>query len=82
VISSNDTGCPETIGDAGLVVQSGNVEDIHNTLSFLIQNDDLIKKFALKGRNRAKNEFNWDTIIMQYIKCYEKAISENSKPNA
>lgn len=81
VIASNDTGCPETVGDAGLFVQPGNVEGIHNTLSFLIQNDDLIKKLGVRGRNRVKNEFNWNTITKQYIKCYQMAISENLKPN-
>jgi len=80
VIASDSTACPETIGNAGLFVQPGNVEDIHNKLSFLIRNEDIRKELGIKGIKRVKNEFNWDTIIEQYIKCYKKVLesSENS----
>lgn len=66
IITSNISGCPETVGDTGIVIHPKNIAELRNSTSSLIKNPFLIKKKGKSARERILNEYNWDKIIKRY----------------
>ncbi|MFQ6135783.1 MAG: glycosyltransferase family 4 protein [Candidatus Hydrothermarchaeales archaeon] len=75
IITSNSSGCVETVGDAALLVRPKNSQDLKKALVSLIENDDLRKQLAKKGRERVEKEFSWKRIARQYLDLYEAVAS-------
>jgi len=67
VITSNVSGCPETVGDAGLVVEQKDSRAIKEALISLMTNPEKLKTYQEKARERVMNVFDWDQIINKYI---------------
>jgi glycosyltransferase involved in cell wall biosynthesis len=59
VISSNTTSMPEILGDAGILVNPFEVNDIANAMTELFHNNDLRIRLINNGRKR-KDCFSWD----------------------
>jgi glycosyltransferase involved in cell wall biosynthesis len=76
MITSNISGCPETLGDSGLLVRPDNVEDIRESLLKLIHDEKLCRELGEKARKRAQEAFDWKEIAKNYIKQYEKAVRD------
>ncbi len=66
VITTNISGCPETIGDKGLVVEPRNSEQIKKAIENLINNPKKIKNLGKQARERIIKRFNWNKIIKDY----------------
>lgn len=73
VITSTAGGCPEVVGDAGILVQPANVEEIRSAIVKLIESEDLRNELATAALDRVKI-FSWQNITKQYIDCYETVI--------
>ena len=73
VITSTAGGCPEVVGDAGILVQPANVEEIRAAIVKLIESEDLRNELATAALDRVKI-FSWQNITKQYIDCYETVI--------
>ena len=67
VITTNVSGCPETVGDVGLVVEPKNENEIREIIGKLIKNPALIKKKGKLARERILKEYNWDNLIKEYL---------------
>jgi glycosyltransferase involved in cell wall biosynthesis len=68
VITTNVSGCPETIGNAGLLINPKDYKDLKLKLDDLISNQDKIvnlQKLALKRLNII---YDWDVVLKEYIK--------------
>jgi glycosyltransferase involved in cell wall biosynthesis len=66
VISSTTTSMPEVVGDAGLLANPFNIEDIASKMELLWQNENLLNELILKGRNQ-KKLFTWEnTALLLY----------------
>ena len=74
IITTNTTGCQETAGDSALLVNPHDVNGIKNAVLKLTRDDNLIKEFGKKARQRSIENFSWDTIIDKYIETYKKAL--------
>ncbi|MFZ3171881.1 MAG: glycosyltransferase family 1 protein [Carboxydocellales bacterium] len=59
VITSNTSSLPEVVGDAGIIVDPYNVQEIASAILNLYTNEDLRKDYSLKGTARAR-EFSWE----------------------
>ncbi len=70
VITTDVSGCPETVGDAGLLVKPGSVEDLKLKLGSLIQDRDRIKILQKIARERIENIFEWDIVIDRYLEHF------------
>ncbi len=74
VITSNVSGCPETVGDSGLLVSPQDVEGIRTNLLKLINDDKLCRELGARARNRVLEVFDWQKISRQYIAQYEEIV--------
>lgn len=73
VITTNTTGCYETAGASALLVDPHDEKAIRNATLNLMHDENLIKEFSAKARQRVTDYFQWDRIIDQYIRLYEEA---------
>lgn len=78
VITSTAGGCPEVVGDAGILVRPGNVEEIRAAIVKLIESEDLRNELATAALERVKI-FSWQNITKQYIDCYETVIRKANR---
>ncbi len=82
VVTSNVSGCPETIGDAGIQVVPERPSELRQALLTLIQNEDVRRKYQHLARQRVLNEFNWETIVSRYETLLNKSMKATSiNPN-
>jgi len=68
VITSDVAGCPETVGEAGILVPPDNLELLVKTLKKLIKNPDRLTNLQKQARNRTEQVFDWNKVINQYLK--------------
>ncbi len=74
IISSNAGGCPEAVGDAGILVPPRDTQAIKRELVTLLQSQDIRVDLAQKARLRAES-FGWDVITKKYIEKYQSLIN-------
>ena len=71
VITSDVSGMPEVVGDAGLLTPPGDVAALRAALERLI--GDAALREELGARARARMEcFAWDTILARHVALYER----------
>jgi glycosyltransferase involved in cell wall biosynthesis len=58
VITSNTSSLPEVVGDAGIMVNPYNVEEIAKAIDLVLSNENLRKEMRDKGLKQAK-KFSW-----------------------
>lgn len=73
VVTSTAGGCPEVVGDAGLLVEPGDVEGIRNIVLKLIEDDEYR---GLKAEESLKQveKFTWPIVTEMYLECYQKVM--------
>jgi L-malate glycosyltransferase len=71
IITSQNTGCAEVVGDSGILVDPKDSNLIREELIKLMANKQLLKNLQLAARNRVEELFGWDGIARQYMKLYE-----------
>jgi len=60
VLASNVTSLPEVVGDAGLLVDPLDVEEIAHGLSRLTEDGALRSELVRRGQERVRRRFNWE----------------------
>ncbi|MBF2016557.1 MAG: glycosyltransferase family 4 protein [Rivularia sp. T60_A2020_040] len=71
VITSNVSAMPEVVGDAGILVEPTNSQEIANAVEKLYQDAVYRQKLIAMGIERAKL-FTWEATAEQIAKIYEK----------
>jgi len=66
VITTNISGCPETVGDTGLTIEPRSSEAIKQALAQVIGDPLGMKKQGERARQRVKHLFDWDNITRGY----------------
>jgi 1,2-diacylglycerol 3-alpha-glucosyltransferase len=69
VISYDNTAIPETVGDGGILVPTGDHEKIKEWILKLMENEDLRKFYSEKAKNRAK-DFDWSKSVKKLLEIY------------
>lgn len=72
VITSDASGCPEMVGDAGILVRHGHPEEIREAILRLIEDNDLRTQLSLTGIGRVRHTYDWDRITGQYLNLMQK----------
>lgn len=80
VISANAASMPEVIGDAGLLVNPYEVEEIRESMERILDDDKLRKTLRDKGIERA-NQFTWDNSARVLEKVYNKVLKKEDTNN-
>ena len=73
VITSNTTSLPEVAGDAAVLIDPSNVDELCKQMLFLCKNDDLRNQYIEKGLKRAKY-FTWEKAASQTNKVYQSIL--------
>lgn len=79
VITSNISGMPEVIGDAGLLVTPGDVGAIRAAVQRLVEDQALRETLAARARERVA-QFAWEGIIERHIAVYERVMQKHHTP--
>lgn len=75
VITSNITSIPEVTGDACILINPFNKNELENALVTLLNNEDLKNNLSQKGYERSL-QFSWRNTAIKTLEAYKK-ISEN-----
>jgi len=71
VLSSNRSSLPEIVGDAAILVNPFEIDEIANKMNELLTDEKLRKECITKGLERAK-EFSWENVAKRLIQTYNK----------
>ena len=77
VIASNRTSIPEIVGDAGLIVNPDNINELANAIFEVLKNKKLREKLIQKGSARVK-DFSWEKTAQQTLKVFKEVMESNS----
>jgi len=73
VITSNVTSMPEVAGDAAILVDPFDINDIAEAMNNITENESLRKDLIQKGYERRK-KFSWDQSAKNLWQSIEKTI--------
>lgn len=70
VIASNVTGLAEVVGDAGVLFNQGNAEELRESIINICENNKLKNEFVTKGKIQAE-KYSINHFIAQHISLYQ-----------
>lgn len=73
VLTSTTSSLPEVAGDAAVLVDPENVEELREALLDLSENDARLRKLQTLGRERAKR-FTWENTAAQTLESYRRVL--------
>lgn len=79
VITSCTSSLPEVVGDAGLMVDPRNVEELTCAMTKILGNEALRHEMKEKGLQRA-SVFSWAETAKQTLRIYEKVLGRRENP--
>ena len=74
VIGSSSGEIPHVIGEAGLVFQEGNVQELVACVSKLLDDPELYTRLAAKGRQRVLENYTQEQIARQTYEVYKEML--------
>lgn len=80
VITTRAGGCPEVVGDAGLVVEPGDVQGLQEALTRLIRHPDFAEDLGARAVKRVRDLFGWQAIVSQHEAVYDTALRRRPAP--
>jgi glycosyltransferase involved in cell wall biosynthesis len=66
VVTVRNTALPEVLGDAGVLVETGDAAALGDAVARLLADGPLRSRLGAAGRARAERLFNWDRVAEQY----------------
>ncbi len=78
VITSDTSSLPEVVGDAGIMVDPGNTQELKNAMLRLSRDHSLKNELKEKGIRRAKM-FSWDKCARETLGVYKEVIREKNR---
>ncbi len=79
IITTNDTGCAEVVGNAAILIESKNPKAIKESLLKLMDSDKLVRKLQFDARKRVEEIFGWENVAQKYLELYFKIISPSNQ---
>ncbi len=66
VITTNVSGCPETVDSAGILIKVNDAADLKSKINDLVNNPIKIISLQKAAVERVKQAYNWNTILKKY----------------
>jgi glycosyltransferase involved in cell wall biosynthesis len=79
IITTKQTGCAEVVGEAALLVKSGDAEAIREALIFLANNPERCRELGKAARRRLEENFGWATVAKRHVALYAKVIKNQDR---
>ena len=73
VVTTNTSGCPETVGNAGVCLEAGNVVALTSTLKRIIVEESYRNTLMQAARKRAVDNYDWPVIAQKYLDTFQSA---------
>lgn len=70
IITTKGTGCEEVVGDAAILVEPRNPEEIKIALQKLLDDPMLISNLQKAARRRVEDLFSWESTANKYLEVY------------
>ena len=77
VLTSNSSSLPEVVGDAGILVNPEDTDDIANGILRLVEDRSLRNQLKEKGLQQAQ-KFSLERMTKETLEVYEEIINENT----
>ncbi len=74
IITSNVTGCPETVGDAGLLLECDDVEGLGRVLEELCDDRRRLEEMARRARRRVEEHYDIVQVARRYGVLFEELL--------
>jgi glycosyltransferase involved in cell wall biosynthesis len=71
VACSSSSSLPEVVGDAGVLFDPFDIDDMAAAVDRLLRDDDLRRQLAARGRERAAS-FTWERAAEQTVRLYQE----------
>ncbi|HOX41910.1 MAG TPA: glycosyltransferase, partial [bacterium] len=71
VVAANSSSLPEVAGDAAILVNPEETDEIVEAFQKIVDNPKMAKDLIEKGRERIKI-FSWDNTARKILKCLEE----------
>ncbi len=72
MITTNVSGCPETVGDCGFLIDFEDYDKLREILITLSKEKELISEYSEKSYARLLDNFLWDKIVADYVEIYRQ----------
>lgn len=79
VITTDQTGCREVVGETALQVPPGNPKAIRQALDRLVKNDQLREKLGTSATARVRDNFGWPSIANRYISTFRELLADSRR---
>jgi glycosyltransferase involved in cell wall biosynthesis len=78
VISTTGGALPEVVGDAGILVPTGDPEALTKAITELLDNPERAKRLGQKGYQRVHSLFTWKRAAEKTVEAYRETIRDHS----
>lgn len=75
VITSNCSSLPEVVGDAALLIDPRDTEQLAQAVAKALSSDELRRELSLRGLERAKS-FSWERTARETLSVYEEVLTQ------
>ncbi|MFH1526689.1 MAG: glycosyltransferase family 1 protein, partial [Bacteroidota bacterium] len=75
VITSNTSSLPEVVGDAGVLINPYDIDQLSEAIKVVLKDENLRKDLSAKGFERKKS-FEWDKTVATVFKYYDELLLE------
>jgi glycosyltransferase involved in cell wall biosynthesis len=82
VVSVRNTAIPEIVGEAGLLVDTGDWQAFGDAMAALLRDDVRRKRLGDSGREYVAAHFNWDRIAEQYEAVLMRAAAGRTRAHS
>lgn len=77
VITSNTSSLPEVVGDAGIMVDPHNIQELEDAIRRVVKDSNLRREMKKKGLERAKI-FSWEKCAKETLQVYKKVYAASN----
>ena len=78
IITTDQTGCREVVGDAALTVPPGQPAAIREALEKLAGDPELRDKLGRAARTRLEENFAWQSVASRYLDTFRELVAEKT----
>ena len=71
-LTSDIDECSEVLEDKGVIFKKSNIKDLSSKLQKLCDDEKLVKKYKNESQKFILNKYNWDYVVEETLKLYEK----------
>ena len=76
VLGSDSGALPSVIGDAGLIVPEGDVNEWVRALENLLESPELREDLAKRGLDRVRQHFTWTAVARKHLEFFERLLDQ------